>query len=154
MEMFPWQKSCQKGHLASHVGAKGRRLQALRTREMIICSLQHLGCITHLPIYLCTVSHTHFSIEEHHHHHPPLTSVFSGGLAERLSRLQSRQRSAVSFWRHRSAAAPATGEPHRPTFTPESQAPTCGSQYLIRVQEAPAVCGSSTEPRSDRKQPA
>lgn len=24
VEMFPWQKLCQKGHLASHVGAKGR----------------------------------------------------------------------------------------------------------------------------------
>ncbi|CAF98466.1 unnamed protein product, partial [Tetraodon nigroviridis] len=35
----------------------------------------------------------------------------SGGLAERLSRLQSRQRSAVSFWRHQSLsdASAATG---------------------------------------------
>ncbi|XP_056911669.1 DNA repair-scaffolding protein isoform X4 [Takifugu flavidus] len=32
----------------------------------------------------------------------------SGGLAERLSRLQSRQRSAVSFWRHQSDASAAT----------------------------------------------
>lgn len=32
---------------------------------------------------------------------PPLL-VCSGGLAERLSRLQNRQRSAVSFWRHES----------------------------------------------------
>lgn len=29
-EMFPWQKFCQKGHLAGHVGAKGRQFQALR----------------------------------------------------------------------------------------------------------------------------
>uniref|UniRef100_A0A6D2XNH5 Scaffold protein involved in DNA repair n=1 Tax=Takifugu rubripes TaxID=31033 RepID=A0A6D2XNH5_TAKRU len=32
----------------------------------------------------------------------------TGGLAERLSRLQSRQRSAVSFWRHQSDASAAT----------------------------------------------
>ncbi|KAL2097793.1 hypothetical protein ACEWY4_007000 [Coilia grayii] len=37
----------------------------------------------------------------------------SGGLAERLNRLQCRQRSAISFWRHQSTAATstATGKP-------------------------------------------
>lgn len=41
-------------------------------------------------------------------HHLPSVCVclfHSGGLAERLNRLQCRQRSAISFWRHDAAAA-------------------------------------------------
>lgn len=43
--------------------------------------------------------------------------VHSGGLAERLNKLQRRQRSAVSFWRHQSLSdtSAVTGEPHKPT---------------------------------------
>lgn len=43
--------------------------------------------------------------------------LHSGGLAERLNRLQRRQRSAVSFWRHQSisdTSTTATGDPHKP----------------------------------------
>lgn len=45
---------------------------------------------------------------------PPLLEC-SGGLAERLSRLQNRQRSAVSFWRHESLSSSTaeTGEADR-----------------------------------------
>uniref|UniRef100_H3CSW3 Scaffold protein involved in DNA repair n=1 Tax=Tetraodon nigroviridis TaxID=99883 RepID=H3CSW3_TETNG len=38
----------------------------------------------------------------------------SGGLAERLSRLQSRQRSAVSFWRHQSLSDASAATADRP----------------------------------------
>ncbi|CAJ1072429.1 DNA repair-scaffolding protein [Xyrichtys novacula] len=38
----------------------------------------------------------------------------SGGLAERLNRLQSRQRSAVSFWRHQSISETSTATVDRP----------------------------------------
>ncbi|XP_030257925.1 DNA repair-scaffolding protein isoform X2 [Sparus aurata] len=38
----------------------------------------------------------------------------SGGLAERLNRLQSRQRSAVSFWRHQSISDASTATVDRP----------------------------------------
>lgn len=48
----------------------------------------------------------------------------SGGLAERLNRLQCRQRSAISFWRHKSicdtsTAVTPTGDPHH-TSPPNS----------------------------------
>lgn len=45
----------------------------------------------------------------------------SGGLAERLNRLQSRQRSAVSFWRHQSTCDTSTpGDPPTHTHTHRS----------------------------------
>ncbi|XP_061588453.1 DNA repair-scaffolding protein [Cololabis saira] len=40
--------------------------------------------------------------------------LLSGGLAERLNRLQCRQRSAISFWRHKFTSAPTTTTVDRP----------------------------------------
>lgn len=56
------------------------------------------------------------SIKQHHLFY---LCVHSGGLAERLNRLQCRQRSAVSFWRHQSLSdtSTATGDPHKPTMS-------------------------------------
>lgn len=66
-------------------------------------------------------------------HHLPLwgwgacacVCVFhSGGLAERLNRLQCRQRSAISFWKHQSvsgssAATTTTGDPRHTSPLPD-----------------------------------
>lgn len=48
----------------------------------------------------------------------------SGGLAERLNRLQCRQRSAISFWKHQSvsgssAATTTTGDPRHTSPLPD-----------------------------------
>lgn len=47
------------------------------------------------------------------------TCLHSGGLAERLNRLQCRQRSAVSFWRHQSLSdtLAAIGDLHKSTVS-------------------------------------
>lgn len=97
---------------------------------MIICGLQQLvWLLTHLRI--CVHFHTHTV-------HHLFTSVYSGGLAERLSRLQSRQRSAVSFWRHQSDASAATGEPRPPTFNPESGALIFNPERLLLIFDGEA----------------
>ncbi len=42
-------------------------------------------------------------------------SLFRGGLAERLNRLHSRQKSAISFWRHQCNSTTSAGKTH-PTW--------------------------------------
>jgi len=39
-------------------------------------------------------------------------SLYRGGLAERLNRLHSRQRSAISFWRHQCNSTTSAGKTH------------------------------------------
>lgn len=39
-------------------------------------------------------------------------SLYRGGLAERLNRLHSRQRSAISFWRHQCDSTTSAGKTH------------------------------------------
>ncbi|KAM9487833.1 DNA repair-scaffolding protein isoform 2-T2 [Clarias gariepinus] len=52
-----------------------------------------------------------------------------GGLAERLNRLQCRQRSAISFWRHQPVSGVTTGAEERPGV------------LVLRVQNTWEVCG-------------
>ncbi|XP_060727034.1 DNA repair-scaffolding protein isoform X3 [Tachysurus vachellii] len=53
----------------------------------------------------------------------------SRGLAERLNRLQSRQKSAISFWRHQPVSSITTGTEHRPGV------------LVLHVQKVWEVCG-------------
>lgn len=77
----------------------------IRKSFIFICNKEFCTCL-----YVCMPRE---SIKHHH----LFTSVHSGGLAERLNRLQRRQRSAVSFWKHQSLSdtSTATGDPHKPT---------------------------------------
>ncbi|XP_026872745.2 DNA repair-scaffolding protein isoform X1 [Electrophorus electricus] len=56
-------------------------------------------------------------------------SFESGGLAERLNRLQCRQRSAISFWKHQSLSNITTPTEERPGV------------LMLRVQSVQEVCG-------------
>ncbi|GAA6091815.1 DNA repair-scaffolding protein isoform X2 [Tachysurus ichikawai] len=53
----------------------------------------------------------------------------SRGLAERLNRLQSRQKSAISFWRHQPVSSITTGTEERPRL------------LVLHVQKVWEVCG-------------
>lgn len=110
-----------------YVGAKCRLSPTIW--QMAICWVRRLVvCITKSLFYFFfpTALHKHwlnhmFCWSLSHYIISPCVCIcvclfHSGGLAERLNRLQCRQRSAISFWRHEfvsdtTAATTATGEP-------------------------------------------
>lgn len=74
------------------------------------------------------------------------TSVLlhSGGLAERLNRLQCRQRSAISFWRHQSisgTSAATAGDSHKPTVLSTITLPFTSESPLMLNNELWFVSG-------------
>lgn len=104
-----------------YVGAKCRLSPTIW--QMAICWIRQLVfCIRKSLFFFPTVLHKHllnymFCLSLSHYIISPCVCLFhSGGLAERLNRLQCRQRSAISFWRHEfvsntTAARITTGEP-------------------------------------------
>lgn len=87
------------------------------------------GCLSSFTVFFCSIGNTSIllwnmkmlhvrtlnaiSVKPSHLY----TYLHSGGLAERLNRLQCRQRSAVSFWRHQSLsdASAIRGDLHKST---------------------------------------
>lgn len=156
-----WKKLCQKGHLASHVGAKGcsifKPAESERWLSAAFASLYVAPDTCHLSV--CSYTHTHTLLEAPWavliYRSPsiiclPPFALYSGGLAERLSRLQSRQRSAVSFWRHQSLshAPAATGDPqiytHALPLSQKHSPAVIVHVWWRSVQEVLAVCWSPT----------